>query len=314
MTLGVLRAAVVPAAPLLLPSVSPDQPAWLRPAVAALRRDAGAAIGALPAASVAILLAASHPVRGRPVPDAGGSASASEVDGPGEDRVAGAGGRSAGPGGGAVHAAAHASMRPLGADAAAILPVPAGLARVAAQATGLRLEADGPLGLDLSALALQVRAVLGEVPVLPVAVPAGAAGERLHAVGTVLAGVLERAGIGAVVLCCGDLSSSLRADSPGYVVPGAAGWDAAVVHAWARDRLERLLHLGPGRAGRVGARGWAPLVVLHGMFGHAGLRPGPVTYRAPRGVGQVVARGLPRTSGPRDGRGLAAAAAGAPSP
>lgn len=260
-------AAVVPAAPLMLPEVSPGQPAHLRGAVAALRADARAAIGGLPDADVVVLLAG-HPGATPGAPPA------------------------------TVHGTARASMRPLGTDLVADLDVPADLAVAVAAAAGCALDADDPLGPDHAVLALLVRAVRGDTPVLPVAVPPAAAAADLVALGARLVAALRDHAATATVVCCGDLATGLRPGGPGDVIAAAGRWDAAVMRACAGGDLADLPDAGPAEAVRVGARGWAPLVVLHGACRAAGLRPVRATYRAPLGVGQLVARCVPVPTDP----------------
>ncbi|MEX0836394.1 MAG: hypothetical protein WD010_09905, partial [Nitriliruptor sp.] len=77
--------------------------------------------------------------------------------------------------------------------------------------------------------------------------------------------------------------------SPGYLVDGAVAWDQQTIDALVDDDLDGLLALGPVEAGRVGARSWAPLVVLLHLARAAGLRLDAPQLWAPRGVGQLVA-------------------------
>lgn len=261
MTGGLVAAAVVPAAPLLLPAVSPRQPAAVAGAVAALRDAVRTTLAALPDAGATVLLAA-------------------------------------GPRG--VHGEARASMAPLGVPSVeASLPVARDAVEHVTRLTQYPMLVGDPLGLTHSVLLLLLREARGAVPIVPVSVPAAGRGEALVAVGASLAAALEDAGVTATLVCPGDLSSALAPDSPGHAVEGARAWDEAVVAACRAGELGRLVELGREEAQRVGAQGWAPLVVLHGACAAADLHPVDVRYHAPRGVGQLVARFVPPDRGPR---------------
>jgi hypothetical protein len=251
MTLAAL--AVVPAAPLLLPAVSPAQPGAVADAVAALRADVAATLGTLrarPLRSVVLL--------------AGG------------DEVL-------------LHAASSATLGSYGLpDVAA----PIGLDRELLAELGARSQApsiqEEALHGDLAVLALLLAAAHPGLPVVPLTVPWSASRPVLDG----LASGLVRA-TGAVdgevaVLATGDLAATLDTTSPGYLVDGAPEVDAAAVAALRDGDEEAFAALGPAEAARVQARGWAPLTVLLAAGRLTDLRLAEVTYHAPRGVGQVV--------------------------
>jgi hypothetical protein len=146
----------------------------------------------------------------------------------------------------------------------------------------------GTLPLGLSVLALLLG---GGDPLVPVAVPAQASYESLVGVGTSIAEALSEDGPRAVAIASGDLSAGLHERSPLYTIDGARAWDDQAVDVVESGRLESLDRLGPGEAHRVGARGWAPMVVLHGVCARAKIGLVRRHYSAPRGVGYLVAHG-----------------------
>lgn len=143
-----------------------------------------------------------------------------------------------------------------------------------------------PLGLAVLALLVGVGPAL-----VPIAVPRGAAFDTLTALGAGVVEALAGPEVRAVVVAAGDLSAGLDERSPMYLIEGAKDWDAAVVAVVDSGRLDGLARLGPGEAGRVGALGWAPLAVLHGVTARAKLGVVRQHYSAPRGVGYLVAHG-----------------------
>jgi hypothetical protein len=188
----------------------------------------------------------------------------------------------------AVHVRADASLAGIGrADLAADLPVDQAAAGAVAAATRLPLIRGRPLPLGHAVLVHLYRAAGRLAPVVPVAVAATAGADGLVATGAAIeAGLRDRS---AVVVVAGDLSAGSTERAPLALVEGAKAWDDQAVDAVAGGRLERLTRLGPAEALRVGALGWAPLVVLHGIC--RGARLGTVVrrYAAPRGVGYLVA-------------------------
>lgn len=145
----------------------------------------------------------------------------------------------------------------------------------------------GELPLGLAVLALLVG---NARPLVPLAVPLGAAFVALQAVGVGVAEACD-AGLRAVVVAAGDLSAGLTERSPLYLVDGARDFDAQLVDAVDSGRLDGLRRLGPAEAQRVGAVGWAPMAVLHGALARAKLGIVRRGYSAPRGVGYLIAHG-----------------------
>lgn len=141
------------------------------------------------------------------------------------------------------------------------------------------------LPLDLGVLALLV----DRSPVVALEVPSSAEFAVLSALGTSIVQALEEAALTGTLVAAGDLSAGLRASSPLAVRPGAQEWDDRVVHTFTGGRAAVLADLGPLRALEVGARGWAPLCVLHGAVASAPLSLTVRRYSAPRGVGYLVA-------------------------
>lgn len=141
------------------------------------------------------------------------------------------------------------------------------------------------LPVDLAVLALLLA---DRGPVVALEVPPSTESAVLTALGASVVHALEEVGLAATVVAAGDLSAGLHGQSPLAALDGAAAWDAAVVEAFAAGRPDDLATLGPERARLVGARGWAPLAVLHGaaMAGSVPLRVR--RYSAPRGVGYLL--------------------------
>lgn len=129
------------------------------------------------------------------------------------------------------------------------------------------------------------------VPVVPVTVPPAATADVLVGIGAGIASAVEDPSLRAVIVVAGDLSAGLTARAPLAAVDGARAFDDQVVDVVASGRLDGLTRLGPGEARRVGALGWAPLMVLHGACARAGTGIAVRTYGAPRGVGYLVAAG-----------------------
>ena len=148
-----------------------------------------------------------------------------------------------------------------------------------------------PLPLDLAVLVMQLQGRTPVVPIVAMSVPATAGHDVLVGVGTGIVQALEEMGLSAVVIAPGDLSAGLTEQSPLHRVEGAWLWDEQAVHAVDTGRLEGLGRLGPEEARRVGARAWAPLVVLHGACARGKVGMLVRHYSAPRGVGYLVALG-----------------------
>jgi hypothetical protein len=145
-----------------------------------------------------------------------------------------------------------------------------------------------PLPLDLSVLAL----LLGTgARVVPIDVPSSAAFDALTAVGVGVASAVEGEDLRAVVVAAGDLSAGLTERSPLHLVPGARDVDERILDAVDSGRLDGLGRISPAEAKRVGARGWAPMAVLHGALARAKIGVVRRHYSAPRGVGYLVAHG-----------------------
>lgn len=178
-----------------------------------------------------------------------------------------------------VYEKAEASLAGFGRpDLAASVPV--------ADAEGLSgpHRRDGPLPPGLAVLAL----LFGErAPVVPIAVDAQASARMLAARGAAIAGGSNARRI--VVLAAGDLSAGLDERSPRYHIEGAVAWDERAVVAISDHDPDALAALGPDEARRVGALGWAPMVVVQAACVQAGLSLEVRRYSAPRGVGYLVA-------------------------
>lgn len=255
---GVVGAAAVPAAPLLVRGASSGQPDDVRDEVGWLRDLTLDTLAGLPDSDAYVLVA-----RG--------------------DR--------------GIHDRAHASLAPLGVlDLEAELPVATDLIEELSRLTQYPMFRGDPLSVEHAVQVLLVREALGEVEVLPVNVPPASDFDVLVTVGASIVEAAEDAGRSVSVVCQADLSAALHEASPRYVVDGAREWEDAALDAVRDGELRRLAELGPGEAQRVEARGWAPLAVLHGVCASAHLEIEGLGYRAPRGVGQLVARCL---DGPR---------------
>jgi len=117
--------------------------------------------------------------------------------------------------------------------------------------------------------------------------------EVKNAIDTPMAEALARAleDRRVAVVAAGDLSAGLTPKAPLTLVEGATAWEEEVVDVVAGGRLERVARMGPGEAARVGALGWAPLVVLAGVCRAAAIGMVVRHHAAPRGVGYLVASG-----------------------
>jgi hypothetical protein len=188
-----------------------------------------------------------------------------------------------------LHQAGTASLAGIGrGDLTGAVTADESLLTAVSNATRYPILRDGPLTGGLSVLAM----LLGSAtPVVPVTVAGTARFDELVSVGAGIARALGRPGLRAAVVAAGDLSGGLGKRSPLYEVEGAVAWDERAVAAVDGGRLDELGRLGPREARRVGALGWAPLSVLHGVL--AQFRVGMVArhYSAPLGVGYLVAQG-----------------------
>jgi hypothetical protein len=249
----VVGAAAIPAAPLLLPDVSPDQPQEVRPGVRRLRELASDALDAVPAVDAYVLV---------------------------------------GSGKRGIYDRGQATLAPLGADHARIsLPIAQPVIEHLSRLTQYPMFRGDTLDVETSVLALAVHAVRGEVPILPVSVPRAADFDVLVSIGASIREAVGQAGMGVAVICASDLSAGLDGSSPAGRIEGARAWDDQVVEACRAGDLAGLRDLGPDEASRVQAHGWASLAVFHGVCAGR-LRVECLGYEAPRGVGYVVLRAL----------------------
>lgn len=250
--------AVVPAAPLVLAAAVPRPPADVAGALQALRADVRAALDALPPRPEAVvLLAAGHRL---------------EIVAPAGASLAGYGQPDVASSLAGTHGAADALRVRLGPPGVPQRPD--------------RHATDDPLDGDLAVLALLLAAARPDVPIVAVSVPSSEPAPSLTPIADALVSLADDTPI--ALIAAGDLSATLDRSSPGYAVDGAADLDRAVVDAVRAGSVDALAPLGPERARRVQARGWAPLVVLLAAARAAGAAIGPVRYHVPRGVGQLV--------------------------
>lgn len=193
------------------------------------------------------------------------------------------------PGEGAVYRGGKATLQGIGrADIVVDAEVDGGAAELLSEATGLTLDSESALPLDLAVLALHVG---DAAPVVAMTVSPGLSFEALAGLGETIADALADAGARVCLVAAGDLSAGLTERSPMHLVSGAIFWDEQAVAAVDSGRLQGLARLGPDEAQRVGARAWAPLTVLHGAVSRAKVGMVVRHYSAPRGVGYLVASG-----------------------
>jgi hypothetical protein len=243
----------VPSAPLLLPAVSPAQPPGIAGQVAALRDAVDRALAPVADVDSVILLAA------------------------GDEAL--------------VHDANRATLASYGHPAVTTeLAHDEELLSAVASRGQIPRVRDDRLDGDLAVLATLVTAVRPDVSLLSVTVPYAAGAAALGASAAGLTGAAATTDRKVAVVAAADLAATLDTSSPGYLVEGAATWDAAVVAAVREGDVEAMAALGPAEATRVQARGWAPLAVLLTVGHRLQHRFAEVTYLAPRGVGQLVAR------------------------
>jgi hypothetical protein len=189
----------------------------------------------------------------------------------------------------ALHEAVNADLRGLGypehrRELDACPPAIAALSRLTQYPRVRRPR----LPLDLATLALLVDR---REPVVALEASASAEFAVLSALGTSVVQALQETGLTANLVVAGDLSSGLHDGAPLAHRDGAEEWNAKVVELFTHDDSAGLAALGPHAAADVGARGWAPLCVLHGATQSAGLHLAVRRYAAPRGVGYIVLSG-----------------------
>jgi hypothetical protein len=144
------------------------------------------------------------------------------------------------------------------------------------------------LSLDLAVLTLLVG---GEAPLVPMEVPPTASFDALTGIGVGVAAAVSDPDLRAIVVASGDCAAGLSEAAPLHLLPGARAVDEQILDAVDSGRLDGLRRIPPAEAGRVGARGWAPMAVLHGALARAQLGIMRRHYSAPRGVGYLVASG-----------------------
>lgn len=245
----IVAAAIIPTAPLLVPGVTLRLPDGF----AAIAAAAIATLRALPPHDLAILVTAADDVGG-------------------------------------VHIGARASLAGIGRpDLRVIATVDRDAAAALAVASAQPLVGEKQLPLGAAVLVhLYAAARDGDgTPVVPVAVSPTARADALQSIGAGIAATMP--GRRAVAIVAGDLSAGLTQRAPLALVEGARAWDEGVVDVVASGRIGRVTRFGPEEACRVGAVGWAPLVVLHGVCEQARLGTVLRRYAAPRGVGYLVA-------------------------
>lgn len=248
----IVGAAILPSAPLLVPGVSATLPAG----AAAVCEAVDAVVEGLPSWDTAVLVAAApysrHSVQG-------------------------------------LHDVTQASLSGIGRpDIAHPVRTDHEVTERVARLSQYAVRRGERLPLGLATLAL----LLGDSRrMVAISVPPSAAFEALTAVGT---GVAEAVGEDepparrVVVVAAGDLSAGLGGE---VSVPDAREWDNRVVEVVDGGRLDGLADLGPEQAVRAGARGWAPMTVLHGATARAKVGLARRHYSAPCGVGYLVAGG-----------------------
>jgi len=244
--------SLLPAAPLLLPAASPAQPAAFEAATSELRAAVDGILCGLPAADAALLL----------LPDE----EALVIDAP------------------------QASLASYGLpDVTTRVTIDEALiAAVSAHGQAPRVRSDSLTG-DAAVLALLLAGVQPGLALAPVTVPRRASATGLDGIAMGLVRSVASVERDIAVIAAGDLAATLDTTSPGYLVEGASNWDARLVAAVRAGDQQAAGHLGPDEAGRVQARGWAPITVALSLAQGCDWRFGEVTYLAPKGVGQIVA-------------------------
>lgn len=258
--------AIVPTAPLLLPALSPQQPAHLVAPVADLRAAVARTLAGVLTGDVVVALAVGDELGTVPPPGADGTASPDDASG-GVHR------------GGVVDrtTSGHPQLH---------LDVPGDddLAAAVAASCGLPLRDGEVVAGDLGVLVALLVAARPDVRVVPVALPALTTSDAAADVAAALRAAL--AGRRWSLVVAGDLAATRETVSPGYVVDGAVAFDDAVVAALRAGDADGLAALGVAEADRVQARGYLPVTVaarcVDGPFAE-------VALVAPRGVGLLVA-------------------------
>lgn len=242
----IVGAAIVPAAPVLVPGVSPTLPEGVQK----VRDAAAGALRRLPDADAAVLITAGDK---------------------------------------AVHVADKASLAGVGrANIVRDVSICHGALPGLTSALQYPVSRDMALPLELGVLALLWP---DPPPLIPLTVPVTASFDTLVAAGAAIAEAVQDVDLTAVVVASGDLSAGLTAKSPLHEVSGALFFDEQAAASVDSGRLHGLGRIGPEEAARVGARGWAPMSVLHGAVARAKIGMVVRHYSAPRGVGYLVASG-----------------------
>ncbi len=247
-----LATVVLPAAPLVLTSASPAQPAATAAPLAALRADVAVAAATLDGAAGAVLLV-------------------------GGERLG-------------VQLASSATLASYGLpDVHRTVAVDAVLARGVADALGVAApDAADRYDGDPAVLALHLGAAAPTAALLVVSVPVDTA-PQLTAWGRALARCLAAFPTATALVAAGDLAATREITSPGHLQDGAVAWDDAACAAVAACDRDAFAALGPAEARRVQARGWAPLAAMLAVLDTVDRPLGTVRFHAPRGVGQLVA-------------------------
>lgn len=293
----IVGAGIIPSAPLLLDGVSGARPA----AVTRVADAVDAVVDSLPEVDVAVLLAAAPPSGGATAGSRHGLYDVATAD------LAGIG---------RADVALHGQVHRAGMEAISRVtqypvykgePLPLGLAVLALQLgghapvvpiavpPGASADALVGVGAGIAGALRRLRADDGADDPPAVSVATNAQDDDAAAVPLDLADTgrlpLPGRALRVLVIAAGDLSAGLGEDSPLHVVEGAQAWDARVAECVDNGRLGGIGELGPDEAARVGAVGWAPIVVLHGCLARAKLGMVLRHYSAPRGVGYLVAQG-----------------------
>ncbi len=178
-----------------------------------------------------------------------------------------------------------------GVDGAADLEVPVDGELMAAVSgrTGFSRGRTDRLGGDLAELVRWCAELAPQIPLLPLEVPEHAGTGTLEAVAAGLRAAADVTGRAVAVVAAGDLAVSGEGAGDGHP-PGsaAARFDEQAVTALRRGDPAALAALGPQEARSVGAKGWAPLLIVSLLARMAGLSPGTPLYQCHRGCGRVV--------------------------